>query len=72
MAQPLQLHFEYAIKFSNGTYYNGRKDRYTPSLVTLPYCGPYVDAYTYTERGAYSKIDSNPLQFKDCVVERRV
>ena len=62
--------FNCAIKFPDGTYYNGQRDSYNPALSTLPYCGQLQYAHLLTEFGANFKIESNPLQFAGCVVER--
>lgn len=62
------MEFNYAIKFPDGTYYNGR----APNMEVDPngMKGPKFKAFTYSEAGAYKKIDNFPEFFKGCVVER--
>lgn len=54
--------FEYAIKNSEGQYYNGNT---SPS----PMWGSKSQVYTYTCQGAERKIDSFPC-FKGCTIEK--
>lgn len=48
MYNPAELEFNYAIRFADGTYYTGRAG--------LEYKGPKREAFTFTERGAYNKL----------------
>lgn len=49
MYKGLNLRFEYAIRFENGKYYTGRAGD--------SFAGSIGEAFTYTESGAYSKIE---------------
>ena len=53
--------FEYALKAPNGLYYTGKAGDGC--------LGDKYQAFTYTETGAYRKIDTNPA-FKGFTVER--
>ena len=69
-SDPIFPSYCFALKFPDGTYFNGQRDSYNPALVNLPYCGNRQQAYTYTEQGAYAKRDSDPSRFAACIVER--
>lgn len=49
MYKGLDLRFEYTIRFENGKYYTGRAGD--------GFAGSIGEAFTYTEAGAYSKIE---------------
>ncbi len=52
--------YNYAIRFSTGMYYTGRSG--------AEYNGPRHQAYTFTEAGAYAKIER--MDWHDATVER--
>lgn len=62
----LNLEFNYAIKFTDGTYYTGRVNSDNEPNA---WKGNKDQAFTYTMQGAYRKIDSIDC-FKNCTVER--
>lgn len=49
MYKGLDLKFEYAIRFADGTYYTGRAG--------AGYKGTKSEAFTYTEKGAHAKLE---------------
>lgn len=61
-----ELFFGYAIKLPDGGYYTGRVNS---AAEPNAWSGKKAEAFTYTERGAYNKIDRCPA-FAGCSVER--
>lgn len=75
MNQTPALLFEYAIKFPDGTYYQGpRYDAKQKRLVhdNPSLRGPKHQAYTYTEHRAFVIITQNKETFEGCAIERVV
>ena len=58
-------HFDYAIVNSKGEFYTGRTFDH-PQV----WAKSKADAYTYSKRGAYTKIALFPFAFNGCYVLR--
>lgn len=54
MLDPNELKFEYAIQFPDGSFYTGRVN--SPAEPNA-WQGARHEAFTFTERGAYTKRD---------------
>lgn len=79
---PVELTFNYAIRFPDGLYYMGPRYKATddagkpiptkkqPRIDDPLHRGPKNSAYTYTENRAYVVIVQNKQVFEGCVVER--
>jgi hypothetical protein len=70
------FHFNYAIRFPNGTYYigffNDTADIHIGVASIEIIRKSKQHSYTFTEKGAYTTIANNAERFKGCVVERVV
>ena len=58
--------FEYAIRRNDGKFYNGNAYGDERDWTSVP-----MEVYTYTEAGAYRKIQAFPVMFANCSVYHR-
>ena len=60
------MEFNYEIKFPDGKFYNGRAPN--PEIDPAGMKSEKFKAFTYTEAGAYKKIENFPVFFAGCEV----